>query len=195
MFSCNLTDCLRHSPLKYKEDREQVHWIVTVIARDQSTCSEVRLRELGLLSLENRRCWGGLNDSPPGVLGGRQEAIDVTTLKLDRFRLGVQPWLEKALSNLVWPCKWPCFMQEVCLETSCGPSWPELSNDLICNSCSPTAELVLSQSGIRHRWSSASFKECEKIAKQQLNFFLSLSLASGMKISSQDNHCGQKLLK
>lgn len=38
---------------------------------------------------------------------------------------------DKALSNPVWSSKWPGFQQEVGLETSQAPFWPELSNEAI----------------------------------------------------------------
>lgn len=72
MLSYNLIDCLLHSQLWYKEDMdklEQVQWMATMTVRGQSTCSEERLRDLVLLSLENKWCLGGLNGRPPVATG------------------------------------------------------------------------------------------------------------------------------
>lgn len=70
MLSYNLIDCPPHSQLRYKEDMdklEQVQWMVTMTVRGQSTCSEERLRDLVVLSLENKWCLVGLNGRPPAA--------------------------------------------------------------------------------------------------------------------------------
>lgn len=67
--------------------------------------------------------------------------------------------LDKVLTKLLWSCGWPCFEQEIGLETSRGPFQPKLSYDPMVILLSKAIALVFSRPPEIHSFSRCSWRQ------------------------------------